>query len=138
VDNEGASGNSASATLLRNLLASVSQYEKAVISTRILDSNRARRKNKLPCSHAPYGFQIGADGYLVEEPTESSTWNRAIEIRSEPIHSGLSSRGLSWRLVAIGLNEEGHTNRSGNPWQRKNLSQISKWRKLNPQNAAAQ
>lgn len=136
VDNEGAAGNDPSAVLLRNLLASVSQYEKSVISIRIKDANKARRKNKLPCSHAPYGFQVGADGYLVEEPTEASTWCRAMEIRSEPIRSGLSSRGLSWRLVALALNEEGYSNRSGNPWTVQNLFQINKWRKSNQPGAA--
>ena len=129
VDNEGAAGDDPSAVLLRNLLASVAQYEKSIISIRIKDANKARRKNKLPCSHAPYGFQVGDDGYLVEEPTEHQTWNRVMEIRSEPIHSGLSSRGLSWRLVAIALNEEGHTNRSGGPWHQRNLNQINKWRR---------
>jgi len=92
---------------------------------------KERKEKGLPVSHPPYGFQVGADGYLVEEPTEHQTWNRVMEIRSEPIHSGLSSRGLSWRLVAIGLNEEGYTNRSGNPWTSQNLFQINKWRRLN-------
>lgn len=136
VDNEGAAGSDPAAVLLRNLLASVSQYEKSVISIRIKDANKARRKNKLPCSHAPYGFQVGPDGYLVEEPTENQTWIRAMSIRNEPIQSGLSSRGLSWRLVAQALNEEGYTNRSGNPWTIQNLFQINKWRNQHLQNAA--
>ena len=112
-------------------------HDKKAVSIKelIKDAMKARRKNKLPCSHAPYGFQVGPDGYLVEEPTETATWNRAMEIRSEPIHSGLSSRGLSWRLVALALNEEGYTNRSGNPWTIQNLFQINKWRKSNPTGA---
>ena len=136
VDNEGASGDDPSATLLRRLLASVSEYEKAVISIRTKDANKARRKRNLPCSHAPYGFKVGADGCLVEEPTENQTWIRAMAIRNEPIQSGLSSKGLSWRLVALALNDEGFTNRAGNPWTIQNLFQINKWRNQHLQNAA--
>lgn len=124
VDNDQASGMEPSAVLLRRLLASVAEFEKAQIRQRTISANKARKARGLVCGHPPFGFTKNKNNELVEDETEQLTLNKAEAIRNEPIESGAQLRGLSWRLVAKALNEEGHRNRSGGLWTTHSLMSV--------------
>jgi len=120
VSNEGAAGNGPSDVLLRRLLTSVAEYEKAIIQERCKASAQARKRRGLVAGHPVYGYTAGPDGELVECTDELSVIARTIQLRKT------RPKKTSWRQVALILNNEGYTNRAGNPWKLHNVRAVLK------------
>ena len=111
----GSSSQEPSDILLRNLLASVAQYERAIIGQRISAAHQARKARGYVATHPPYGMTVEDDGKLVKDKEEDLVvravkWGRYC--------------GFTWREIAEILNESGYYNRSGRPWSLHNLRSI--------------
>lgn len=99
---------SAAGRLVLNVMASVSQWEREAISERTkaaLDHKRSRGER---IGGIPYGYRLAADGkHLEADPVEQENIRR---IRT------LSQDGLSSRMIAARLDQEGITTRRGGLW----------------------
>ena len=98
----GSSGTSASDVLLRNLLASVAQYERAIIGQRISQAHQAR-------------LTVDLNNKLVPEKTEQIVCSAVKRMRE---------CGYSWKKAAEALNQRHYYNRSDRPWSLHNLRAI--------------
>lgn len=96
----------AAGRLVLNVLASVSQWERETISERTRDAMSHKRNNHERTSlHAPYGYQITADGKtLVADEAEQALLGAIRTARQ---------RGLSQRAVVVNLTRQGFTTRKG-------------------------
>lgn len=67
----------------------------------------SRRDRGLPLGRAPFGFRIGREGRLEEDPDEAKTLRRIREARD---------RGETFRAIAAALNAEEVRTRTGKAW----------------------
>jgi DNA invertase Pin-like site-specific DNA recombinase len=111
----GSSGTSASDVLLRNLLASVAQYERAIIGQRISQAHQARLARGYVATTPPYGFTVDLNNKLVPEKTEQIVCSAVKRMRE---------CGYSWKKAAEALNQRHYYNRSDRPWSLHNLRAI--------------
>lgn len=114
VSNEGASADGPSDVLLRRLLSSVAEYEKAIIGARCAAAAKSLKAQGRVAGHPEYGFSVGPDNQAVENAEELAVIERVKQLRNP-------SSKQPWRVVAETLNDEGFTNRSGNAWSLHNL-----------------
>ncbi len=98
---------SAAGRMMMNVLASVAQWEREIISERTGEVLRAKRKRGELAGNVPYGY-VASDGKLVENPAERAVLARMRELRAS---------GMSLRDVAETLNAEGRWNRRGTAWR---------------------
>lgn len=99
------------ATLIRQVLGAVSQFEKSVL---VLKLRAARQRTKLKTGRCegvkPYGAQTG----------EAENVQRIRDLRRKPV----LGRRLSFAAIAKILNDEGVPTRSGGPWRPSVIGQI--------------
>ena len=97
-------------------------HDKNLISMRelMISSIKERKKNGEVVGHPIYGYSAGPNGELVENADELSVIARTIQLRKT------GSKKKTWRQVAQILNNEGHTNRAGNPWRLHNAWAVLK------------
>lgn len=109
--------SSATGRLCLNMMMSVAQWEREIISERTKDGLAAKRKRgeKLG-GKVPYGFKV-VDGKLVEDDREQEN------IR---IINDLAQQGISQRDIACHLNERGRTTREGGDWRHQYVARIIK------------
>jgi len=101
--------------MIRQILGSVAEYERAMIRLRTY-SARKRKADAGGYAHGRpgYGYK-SAGGTLVADSGELRTVSR---IRD------LSAQGLSTRKIAAVLDAEGVPTKQGKPWQPKTISNI--------------
>jgi DNA invertase Pin-like site-specific DNA recombinase len=94
--------------LVLNVLGSVAQWERETIGERTAEAMAHKREQGERTSlHAPYGFQIAADGKtLVADEGEQALLNAIKDTRS---------RGRSQRAIVADLARRGFTTRKGTP-----------------------
>jgi DNA invertase Pin-like site-specific DNA recombinase len=96
----------AAGRLVLNVLASVSQWEREAIGERTVEAmGHLRAQGQRTSLHAPYGFQIGADGKTLVADEGEQTLVRAIRDARQ--------RGLSQRAVVAELERQGFRTRKG-------------------------
>ncbi len=99
------------ATLIRQVLGAVSQFEKSVI---VLKLRAARQRVKAKAGRCegrkPYGHQ----------PGEAEIVQRIVELRRKPV----KGNRLSFAAIAKRLNDEAVPTRSGGQWQPSTVGQI--------------
>ena len=99
---------SASGRLVMNIMCSVSQWEREILSERTKDAMLQKKLNGERVGNIRFGFKLAADGRHVEpHPAEQALLNRMREMRS---------RGTSLRAIADALNRDSLTTRKGSPW----------------------
>jgi DNA invertase Pin-like site-specific DNA recombinase len=106
--------------LVLNVLSSVSQWEREIISERTTEALDLKRANGERVSrHIPYGKQLAEDGMHVEPVPEDHPeyWLlvRARELRGQ---------GLGLRRIAAKLAEEGFRTRLGTPFQTTQIARM--------------
>jgi DNA invertase Pin-like site-specific DNA recombinase len=67
----------------------------------------SRQRKGLPLGQAPYGFRIGPEGRLEQNPGEVPTLRRIREARAQ---------GETFRAIAAALNDDGVPTRTGKAW----------------------
>lgn len=96
---EGTDSDDPAGLLMRRMIDSFAEYEKALISCRTRSALAAkRRRGERTSRFAPFGYQVAADGRRLElDDNEQEVLRR---IRS------LQVAGRSLRMIAADLNEE--------------------------------
>jgi len=98
---------SASGRLVLNVLASVSQWEREVIGERTsVAMQHLKAAGRYTGGQVPYGFQLDAEGQLIESESEQRVLSLVRKYREQ---------GLSVRKIANVLSEQGFRSRAGKP-----------------------
>ena len=106
----------AAGRLVLNVLASVSQWEREVISERTSVALRHKQsRGEYIGGHAPYGFTL-LDGELVEHQGEQAVINAAKDMRNA---------GLSLRAIASELQAQGFSTRKGTEFSAQQVKRIA-------------
>lgn len=108
---EGTDDDGPTSILMRQIIDSFAQYERAVIRARTKAALSAKRARGERAGTVPFGFRLGADRRMLEpDPTEQ----RALEIIRE-----CRVAGFSMQKTATELNRRGVQTRSGSPFRRE-------------------
>jgi site-specific DNA recombinase len=95
---EAVDTGTATGQLFRNIVTSISEWERGVIGERTREALAYKRQNGECIGAIPYGFTLGEDGkHLLPIPAELGVLER---VRKE------RQRGLSYDLIADGLNAD--------------------------------
>ena len=107
----------AAGRLVLNVLTSVAQWEREIISERTKSAMRYKKSNgEYTGGRILYGFSIGDDGRtLVENPKEQKAIRMAIQKRNE---------GLSYRKICAELARSGVMPRNGIKWNKNTVQKI--------------
>lgn len=115
VEGDAVEGDSPEAVLVRQVLAAVAEFERAVAAARTRASMLARQaKGQRMGRYAPYGFRL-KDGKLVPVAKEQAAIERARELQAE----GLTPYGIAKKL-----DEEHAKARRGKAWDVKVVKKI--------------
>jgi DNA invertase Pin-like site-specific DNA recombinase len=102
--------------LVLNMLMSVSQWEREVISQRTSDAMQHMRQERKFTGTAPYGWTVSEDGEtLVEDEDEQALIHAVLRYREA---------GLSYRAIAAELAADGYANRKGNAFHASTIGNI--------------
>jgi DNA invertase Pin-like site-specific DNA recombinase len=102
-------------TFIRQVMGAVAQLERAMIAARLRAGRRQKaEQGGYAGGGPPLGFRA-VDGELVPDPDEAATRARIYELRGE---------GLSLRLIAQQLTDEGHTPKRSNRWHPETVAQV--------------
>jgi DNA invertase Pin-like site-specific DNA recombinase len=117
VDGAG-NGDDPSAILIRQILDSFAQYERAIIALRTTAAmQRKIERGEYTGGRPPYGWKVGSDGRtLVPNAFEREIVGRIQAARE---------RGMSYRTIASSLNEQG-TPARGKKWYLRTVQNITK------------
>ena len=109
-------GDDPSAELMRNILAAMAAYEKAIISLRTKAAMKAMKRAGKVYGKIPFGYRRDGSRFISDE-------------RESAILSDVASwreAKTTWSKCAARLNASGRFNRAGNDWSLQNLSQVVK------------
>ena len=99
------------ATLIRQILGAVSEFEKSVIVLKLRAARERKRRSGERCEgRKPFG----------SSPSEEKTLSRMRILARKP----RGGERLSYAAIAEKLNQEGHSTRSGKPWKRGTVHAI--------------
>ena len=110
--------STATGRLVINIMASVSQWEREIISERTSAALQELRAQGRSTGQAPFGFKATEDGDLVENEGEQQVLTRIQELRER--------EGASWQSVADTLTAEGFRTRKGGGFSRQGLHHVAK------------
>jgi DNA invertase Pin-like site-specific DNA recombinase len=107
---EGTESDDPSALLMRRLIDSFAEYERALIAARTRSALAAKRRlGERVSGHLPFGYGLAGDGKtLTADDAEQTTLDAIRRLRSE---------GRSLRAVATALNAAGVLTRAGTAWR---------------------
>lgn len=97
----------ANGKLVLNILGSVAQWERDIISERTRDALAHKRSERQIYSPLPLGYEAGEDGRLVENEDELATVKKIRLLRNQ---------GLSYQKIADMLNGAGVPTKRGCKW----------------------
>ncbi len=105
---EAVDTSTAAGELFHNIVVSISQWERKVISERTKSALRYKRQIGLRAGEIPYGYRLGSDQKsLISIPNEQETIK---EIKN------LRERGYSYEGIAITLNLREIRTKKGKEW----------------------
>jgi DNA invertase Pin-like site-specific DNA recombinase len=108
---EGTEDDGPTSVLMRQIIDSFAQYERALIRTRTKAALSAKRARGERAGTVPFGFRLGGDGRTLEtNPAEQETLEALRAYRAA---------GLSLQRVAEELNGRGMRTRSGSRFRRE-------------------
>ncbi|MGD9611146.1 MAG: recombinase family protein [Desulfovibrionaceae bacterium] len=97
---EGTEDDSPAGLLMRRLVSSFAEYERAIISSRTKSALQAKKRRNERTGSVPYGKSLADDGvHLIDNHEEQDVIARAREYHA----AGLSLRGIAARLASQGL-----------------------------------
>lgn len=110
-----ANGSTAEAQLMRGILGSLAEYERALIRARTKAALAALKSRGMRTGSIPYGYRLAPDGRtLVEHANEAAI---ATRVRSE------REQGASYREIAEGL-ERDRVQPRGERWHATTIARI--------------
>jgi DNA invertase Pin-like site-specific DNA recombinase len=102
-------------TLLRQFVGAVGQFDRASIAKRLRSGRAAKKAAGGYAGGAPAYGQKAEGGELVADETEVAGLARAQQLKNE---------GLSLRVIAATLNEEGVPTKRGGKWSASTVSRL--------------
>lgn len=105
----------ANGKLVLNILGSVAQWERDIISERTRDALAHKRSELQIYSPLPLGFEAGEDGRLIENEKELAIVKRIRALRSQ---------GLSYQKIANRLNAAGLKTKKGRVWRKGTIYKV--------------
>jgi len=109
---------SASGRLVMNIMCSVSQWEREILSERTKDAMFQKKLNGERVGNITFGYRLADDmKHLIPEPEEQRTVAMMLRLKSE---------GCSLRSIAAELNVRGYKTRSGTAWHHVYVSGVLK------------
>ena len=109
--------STATGRLVINIMASVSQWEREVISERTSAALQELRLQGRSTGTPRFGHTVDEDGNLVKDPDEQQILAEVTELRQA---------GESWQAVARTLTGQGIRTRTGGAFSRQGIRQIAK------------
>jgi DNA invertase Pin-like site-specific DNA recombinase len=107
---EGTDSDDPTAMLMRRLIDSFAEYERALIAARTRAALAAkRRRGERVSGIIPFGYRLGADGRALEGEAGEQQTLATIRL--------LRASGASLRAVATELNRRGLLTRAGTSWR---------------------
>jgi DNA invertase Pin-like site-specific DNA recombinase len=107
---EGTENDDPTGTLMRRLIDSFAEYERALIAARTRAALQAkRRKGERISGIIPFGFRLASNGKTLQADDHEQATMAAIR--------ALRAAGTSMRGVADELNRRAIRTRSGTPWR---------------------
>ena len=86
--------------LVFTILSAVAEAERDRTRKRVAEVKRdQRQRNRYLGGKPPFGWSVGADGALVQDPEQQQALGQMQELRAQ----GLSLRGVAERMVAAGV-----------------------------------
>ncbi len=108
---------SAAGKMLFRLMAVLAEFERDQISERTRAAMQyLKSQGRYTGGLVKYGFKVGEEGKLIEEPGEQAIMARSRELVGE--------QGMGLRAAARVLNSEGHRSRAGNEFQATQVKQM--------------
>jgi site-specific DNA recombinase len=107
--------STANGKLILNILGSVAQWERDIISERTKDVLNYKKQNKKVYGHCPFGFLVDENDNLIENPEEQKTINFIKDLRKE---------GLSLSKIATRLNQDEIPTKKGCKWASETIRKI--------------
>lgn len=105
---ESVDTSTASGRLFHNIIASLSEWERGIISERTKDALRYKRSNGRLAGEVPYGYRTKEDGDTLEPiPEEQRILKRIAFLRKT---------NLSYQKIADGLNRSGIATKKEKRW----------------------
>jgi DNA invertase Pin-like site-specific DNA recombinase len=98
----------AAGRLVLNIMTAVSQWEREAIGERTRDAMGHKKANGERVGTIPFGFRMGEDELLEEDPAEQNVLSRIRELKAA---------GRTVREIADELNRQGYTTRRGTAWR---------------------
>jgi DNA invertase Pin-like site-specific DNA recombinase len=108
---EGTEDDGPTSILMRQIIDSFAQYERAVIRARTKAALSAKRARGERAGTVPFGLQLSDDGRTLEPNTSEQ---RTLEVIRE-----CRLTGFSMQKIAAELNRRGIQTRSGSPFRRE-------------------
>ncbi|MCC7508384.1 MAG: recombinase family protein [Planctomycetes bacterium] len=99
-----------------SLLASLAEMERGIIAERTAAAHAHKRTKGEATGHAPFGWQLCADGVRLKRDGDEQETLRLI--------ADLQRNGLSQRKIVDELNRQGRKTKQGKKWQRSNLVSV--------------
>ena len=107
--------STATGRMLVNIIITVAQWEREVISERTSAAMGECRRQGRSMGNAHYGYAVDADGAMQPLDREQRVL-RIVEDRR--------SNGVSWSIIAASLNNQNMLNRAGSVWARQGVAQM--------------
>jgi site-specific DNA recombinase len=104
--------------LVMNIMCSVSQWEREILSERTKDAMQQKKLNGERVGNIPFGYRLADDlKHVAPEPEEQRVISAMVRLKRQ---------GLSLRSIAADLNSQGYTTRSGTAWHHVYVSGVLK------------
>lgn len=104
-------GTTPEALLLRGIVDVFAQYERALIRARTKSALAVKRGRGERIGEIPFGYELGADARLIENPTEQRALTVVRTLRSEGLtlqaivdrlnRDGVPARGARWHATTV-------------------------------------
>jgi DNA invertase Pin-like site-specific DNA recombinase len=105
---EGTDDDGPTSVLMRQIIDSFAQYERAIIRARTRAALAAKKVRGQRVGGVPFGFQVDTDGRsLIPHAAEQRAIALIVELRAT---------GATFRAIADVLNARGFRSRTGRPW----------------------
>jgi DNA invertase Pin-like site-specific DNA recombinase len=108
-------GDTAADAFMRTVMAGAAQFERSLIAARTKAAMAAKRRAGERIGEVPFGFDLTADGRLVENAAEQLVISKIIECRAA---------GVSLRRIAAILTQAGYVTKKGGAWAHTSIKSI--------------
>ena len=113
---ESIDATTAAGQFMLNILGSVAQWERDIISERTRDAMAFKRKSGQRVGAIPYGYDLGRDGEML-------VWNQH-EQKAIANMERMRRRGFSYQRISDRLNTIGVTSKAGRNWYPKTVRSV--------------